>query len=195
MPHPLTLPCFVRSLPRPLYAYSTASGESAQPSIGDNNPRVFLFFDKLTLSIVPGERYNTLPTGEPSPASPDKHNLLEISYNTQGVKSTKGEIKFPIVAPLPDSGPYENLAFRDTASICSLCHRGEVKYGEINGVPIYESDRLKPLDPIGFKPMRTDYEACAALPESYHCNMLKAIFDPGEIRWQEFPAGLPNIYY
>ena len=44
MEKPLTLPCFVASLPRPLRTNSVDSDFSAQPAIGRRSPtRVFLF--------------------------------------------------------------------------------------------------------------------------------------------------------
>ena len=43
LPKPLTLPCFLESLARPLEMSATFSVVSAQPAVGHRSPRVFLF--------------------------------------------------------------------------------------------------------------------------------------------------------
>ena len=53
LPSPVTLPCFLQALARPLKMHAAVSLISAQPSVGARSPRIFLFFDGLRVSIVP----------------------------------------------------------------------------------------------------------------------------------------------
>ncbi|MEY4588066.1 MAG: hypothetical protein RL497_142 [Pseudomonadota bacterium] len=195
LPKPLSLSCFVASLPRPLYVYSAISGESAQTSLGDDKPRVFLFFGDLTLSVIPDEAYATHPSGEAIQNGDNKYNLLEISSNTQGIRSIKAEIKFPLAENLTPQAPYERINYGVSGTSCSLCHRYEQAIDEVNGVVRFASDRLKPTASVSLEPMRKSRKACSSIKDTYYCAMLAGLLDHGELIWQEFPSGLPDIYY
>src|SRR5688572_8125053 len=53
LPRPVTLPCFLATLPRPLEVHASQSIFSAQPAAGRRSPRMFIFSGALTLTIVP----------------------------------------------------------------------------------------------------------------------------------------------
>src|SRR4051794_26926429 len=48
MPKPVSLPCFLSTLARPLEVHATLSVTSAQPAVGKRSPRIFIFLDGLT---------------------------------------------------------------------------------------------------------------------------------------------------
>ena len=53
LPPPVTLPCFLESLDRPLHVEAAISRSSAQPAYWDRSPRLFLFIGDLVLTVVP----------------------------------------------------------------------------------------------------------------------------------------------
>src|SRR4051812_3519066 len=53
LPQPVTAPCFIASLPRPLDVVGTNSVFSAQPASSNQSPRMFVFLPALVASVVP----------------------------------------------------------------------------------------------------------------------------------------------
>lgn len=194
MPKPVTLPCFIQSLPRPLPVYTTLGGVSAQPGLGSARPRIFIFIDLMILSVVPGEAFETLPDGTPKVPNEDNFNRLELSYATQGVSSIKGELRFPVTHTLPDNAPYDHLEYFPGHSSCGLCHRAETIVGTINGVNIFQSDRKIPRDYQSLAVARNEYVQCDRAADPYHCNMMDALFAHGGVVWQEFPDNLQGHF-
>ena len=56
LPFPVSVPCLLASLPRPLPLVATNSINSAQPAEGNRSPRVFLLLEHLAISVVPEGR-------------------------------------------------------------------------------------------------------------------------------------------
>jgi len=199
MPKPLSLPCFVKSLPRPMLYSATLSQFSAQPSLGKRSPRLFFTFGKLVLTVVPAEAHATVKdpeTGETSQVwDKDGIQLLELSYEVESdhivPQSIKGELKFPITGPLPRYAPYDKIDFSSALSVCAFCHGRETLIEEIEGVPVYRSimlrnDRSAELA-IDF--MLGEYAVCdptVSKSEAYRCEMLEAIYGQGDLIWSSF---------
>jgi hypothetical protein len=114
MEKPLTLPCFIESLPRPLKIQPAYSEFSAQPSPGYHSPRIFFFFDRLILTVAVDQDFVEYP-----------YPLLEMSYlvDESALITTKAELKFPVTETLSPAAPYTGLSFNDNISQCSFCHR------------------------------------------------------------------------
>lgn len=187
LPQPLELPCFLESLPRPFYVNMTESVFSAQPSNGKRNPRIFIFYDRLVLSVVPQESF-----------SPEEEhiNLLEISFNTEGSQSVKAEILFPVMDTLAYSDAYLSAAKLDAASsVCGVCHRSEVKVGSFDGIPVFQSSMIRPYDgievTIAF--LKNELSTCDEELQPHRCDMLKAIIGEGDIFWRDFPVDIPQF--
>lgn len=185
MPKPVTLPCFIESLPRPLNIQSALSEFSAQPSLGRRSPRIFFFFDRLILTVVADQKFAEYP-----------HPLLEMSYlvDEQELITTKAELKFPIVDTLSPAAPYTGLSFNDRISQCSFCHPKESVLDYLDNVPIYQSSILKPTTPLQISQLYVESDNCIVEEEPHRCAMLSSIVDHGELRPYSFPARAPTIF-
>ena len=218
MPKPLSLACFVKSLPRPMYYNATLSSFSAQPSVGKRSPRIFFMIDDLMLTVVPDEKSDTLRDPETGklikdPATGldrrfwdiDNIQLLELSFEVETAlpqrQSIKGELKFPVTEQLPRNAPYVDINYdaSNTLSVCAFCHATETQIAVIDDQPVYRSRMLRnPRDsevPLGF--MLNEYAACdpeSRENEGYRCEMLEAIYGQGTLVWKSFPEDMPTIF-
>ena len=85
LPEPVSVPCLVQALDRPLAINSTSGIVSAQPAESVHNPRIFIFTDGLALSIVPAGR---------------GRDLLELGQYDTPEESLKGELHMPVDTPV-----------------------------------------------------------------------------------------------
>jgi hypothetical protein len=179
LPHPVTIPCLVASLPRPLDLVATNSEFSVQPAKGDDDPRIFILADGLVLSVV--------PTGEGS-------ELLEFSEFVSPTETIKAELEFPIDGPVSPEDPYDHKILEGGLTRCGVCHRDE-----------YESpDRPGAWVSVAFRPVSTSLVPIESLPavldacdwdqQPARCEMLGALLDFGEVAQASFPEELPTIF-
>lgn len=197
LPKPVTVPCFVASLARPLSLHAVNSPFSAQPAQGRKSPRIFIFFPGLILSIVP--------------AGPGAH-LLEFGETRPDAQSLKAELEFPITGQLDEASPYQRVFFSETITTCGFCHQNERRDESIGSPLAMISPALRPrpeqrvlLDELAAQVAACDATAMAGAPatpmlppadagadaginEAERCAMLHAIFDqlPAPIE-AEFP--------
>ncbi|UJR81524.1 hypothetical protein [Sandaracinus amylolyticus] len=173
LPPPVTIPCVLESLDRPLYVEATSSRLSAQPAVGERSPRIFLFFGDLVISVV--------PEGLGAP-------LLEMSEFVDTTRSRKAELAFPVSLPLSEAAPYERLG--STGTLCGGCHGREVRDEIIAGA--FVSLALRPHDEhlVAIDRVRSEWLACRA--EDERCAMLDALFGRGAVVHQGFPPELPT---
>ncbi|MFO1367353.1 MAG: hypothetical protein U1F46_00040 [Marinagarivorans sp.] len=209
MPKPLTLACFVASLPRPLKFNATNSRSSVQPAIGNINPRIFVQYDNLWLSFVPQEAFSAIKdpvTGERKPVwDADGEQLLEFSLEVASdlpvPQSIKGELAFPILNTLPRNAAYAHIADTANESRCKACHGYETIVGQLDGAAIFRSKMLRSAKQTLLRPddVLLDYLACdpnintgptSENHEWYRCQMLKAFVDRGPIEWQNFRSDI-----
>jgi hypothetical protein len=185
MPKPLDLPCFIESLPRPLYVNMIDSVFSAQQSNGPGNPRIFIFFDKLIMSVVPEEKPG-------SREIPEQVNLLELSFETTDKKSIKAEIAFPIKKPMNYGDAYVRLTSIFNVSVCGICHDREVLVNHIDGQEVFESDILRPYDgsEVPMHEISDAAQVCNPILQPHRCAMLDAIVGDGDLRWQAFDPSI-----
>lgn len=209
MPKPLTLACFIASLPRPFYFNATDSRSSVQPAVGRLNPRIFIQYDKLWLSFVPQEPYTSVRdsvTGtRTSVWDADGEQLLEFSLevpsDAQVPQSIKGELAFPIYSTLPRDAAYSRIVSSADESACKTCHSGETRVGSLNGIPIFRSKMLRSAKQTLLQPddIFVYYFTCdpsinagqgGENHEWYRCQMLKAFVDQGPIEWRNFRSDI-----
>lgn len=212
MPKPLTLACFITSLPRPLVYNATVSTFSAQPSVGAANPRVFVNFDKLWLSFV---------TQEPARRSEengvaittwdaDGIQLLELSYEVSTdlpkPQSLKAELAFPVLEHLQENAPYAKVSYNEskTGSVCGGCHANETVIELIDEVPVFRSVMLRnvPDAEVRHATLINNYLSCnpevnTGSPDEnnewYRCQMYKATFGQGAMLWSSFREEIPTF--
>ena len=180
LPSPVTLPCFLQALARPLKMHAAISVISAQPSVGTRSPRIFLFFDGMRMSIV--------PAGAGAP-------LLELGEIREESRSLKAEILFPVTTPLDAATPYERILFTPSVTRCGFCHPVEQPDPDVTFATAFTSVALRPLDSytVTIGSLANELATCDPAGEPDRCAMLHALFDQGTPVEQPFPAELPTI--
>ena len=176
LPAPASLPCFVASLPRPLTLVAANSLSSAQPSSGRDNPRIFIVSDTMTMSVVPDGI---------------GRNLLEFGEYVGPVRSTKAELAFPLTRPVDHGAPYRDRPDERTVSLCGVCHTSQEPHPTIPGAFI--SDALRPAH--YYEMTLADVQKARATCDTEQsitprCEMLRALFDYGEVREGAFNTGI-----
>lgn len=180
LPKPLSIPCFVSALNRPLKVNLTSSALSAQPARGRDNPRIFIMNYPLVISLA------TKDAGS---------YKMELSEFTEVTKSFKGELNFPIIGNIDISNVF-NSVDGGSQSNCVNCHLQEISNDVFFGTRAYNSFALKPtpvtkIDVIDFQ---QEYLNCNFLnDQSYRCHMIYSIFDHGSVVHQDFPGGTPTF--
>ncbi len=174
LPKPTTLAAFIAALPRPLRVYATASPFSAQPSIDPSNPRTFLVFDQLAMSIVPTS------------------NLLEFGFRTAPGRSIKAEIEFPVRVPVTQQTVFEQILVGQSQTSCNPCHGPERRIDDAFFTEgAWESSALPPF--IGYEVaaevLHSEAMTCDEQAEVQRCAVLRAIFDGGPV----VPGILPDL--
>lgn len=166
LPRPTTLPCVIESLDRPLSLYASSSEAGAQPALGIDSPRIFVFSGALTMSVtLHGD-----------------HETLEIAQAIGDRRSIKAELSFPIDEPLAPSAPYDAVALGGGTS-CGLCHGGETQVASITHATAWASDvyQDEPEQAVSVSFLRQHAIACDHEAEPGRCEMLDAIFGHGEV--------------
>jgi hypothetical protein len=180
LPSPVTIPCVLQTLDRPLKMHAAVSLISAQPSVGARSPRIFLFFDGMRVSIV--------PAGAGAP-------LLEMGEIEPDQRSLKAEILFPVTAPLDSKMPFERILFTPAVTRCGFCHPVEEPDPTITFTSAFSSIALRPADTytVSIDSLANELAICDPTAEPDRCAMLQALFDQGTPVEQPFPSDLPTI--
>lgn len=176
LPRPVTLPCLLEVLERPLLVEATANTFSAQPADGPENPRIFIFRGEMVLSVVPdgGARH-----------------LLEMSLRRSPTRSVKGEILFPIEGAIEAADPYRRILYGgEERTKCFACHADEAPDPSVTHAPAFLSDIVAPhqLDRVDVAGIEAEHRACDPAEEPDRCAMLEALFGHGEVRHLSFDA-------
>jgi hypothetical protein len=178
LPMPVSLPCFLEALERPLRLVATKSFFSAQPAMGRRSPRIFLFTEGIIHSIVPEGK---------------ARNLLEMGEATSPGSSIKAELEFPITEHITLAAAFERLPVDDITT-CGVCHNGRVPVLGIEGA--VESEVLRPADPelVPLAELEDEARRCDGELEPERCAMLGALFQHGEVTATEFPRSVRTIF-
>ena len=180
LPKPLSLPCFLESLARPLQISATNSFLSAQPAQGPRSPRIFLFEESTLLSVV--------PAGEGA-------QLLEFGEQRPELRSLKAELVFPVSAALEPSAPFEGVMFNSQFTTCGGCHASEAPESEISGVPTFVSLALRPRpsELVSTASLIHELEICDRALEAQRCAMLDGLLGWGPVSDRAFPAEMATF--
>lgn len=163
---PVTIPCLLSFLPKPMKVYAVDNAANAQPSAGPQSPRIFLFNKNLILSVVPEG------TGK---------DVIELSDVTGIFRSVKAEILFPVVGEILPSEPYLRVATAQGSS-CRGCHSNESRDPSVTSAPAYVSDMVFPNSAKKVdQPVLLNYARnCNPAIDAFRCAMLKTIFIEGQ---------------
>lgn len=180
LPKPLTLSCFLESLARPLGAQASNSVFSAQPAQGSRSPRIFVFREQTTLSIVPDG---------------DGAALLEFGEHRTPTYSTKGEIEFPVTETLRETAPYEDLMLASNLTSCGVCHADERSEPAITGIRAFTSLALRtiPRDRVPLSALQQELAICDRQLEPERCSILDGLLGWGAVNEQEFPPEMQTF--
>jgi hypothetical protein len=175
LPMPVTLPCVLEALDRPLQMVAAVSPFSAQSTEAQESPRMFVFMPGLTMTVVP------IGTGSP---------LLELAEYVAPGRSRKAELEFPVTAPLSESAPYEHLTVAGISS-CGGCHADEVNDSDVGGFPSFVSQSLAPelRHELSLSFIEQHARDCDPELDPERCAMLLALFAHGEVGPGVFPEG------
>lgn len=178
LPKPVSLPCFLEALERPLRLVATRSFFSAQPAVGSRSPRIFLFMEGIIHSIVP---------------EGSARNLLEMGEATSPGSSIKAELEFPITENITLATAFERLPMNDITT-CGVCHNGHVPVWGIEGA--VESEVLRPADRelVALAELQEEARRCDGELEPERCAMLGALFQHGDVIAAEFPRSVRTIF-
>lgn len=183
LPRPLTLPCFIESLARPLELNATESLVSAQPAVGRRSPRLFIFVDPLILSIsFDGVGSHLLEMGQLRP---------------DGARSLRAEIAFPVDGEeLSREAPFERIVFDDRLTTCGGCHAEERAAADVTFTKAFENLALRPLDRerVPLVSLAQELAACDPAREPARCALLDAVFGRGAVVERDFPDTMPTFY-
>ena len=177
---PVTLPCFLERLDRPLKAMAVLSLFSLQPSVGKRSPRIFLFAGNLVMSVVPAG---------------DGRDLLELAEYTAPTRSIKAEVQFPVGVTLSASEPYDRVR-QGAKTVCGGCHRSEQSAQQVSVTQGFESDVLRPRgrDEVPLPFLLEETRLCEPEVEPERCEMLNALFAHGEVQRGAFSADAHTIF-
>lgn len=163
---PVTLPCFIEALERPLPLQAVNSQVSAQPAQGVRSPRVFIFFEDLILSVV---------LDGPGAA------LLEFGEARGEAHSLKAELEFPVETELGAAAPYERLPYNENITTCGFCHQGEFPDPDVDLPWAMTSPALRPgaEQRVSLDVLLAEASACDAKVEPERCALLRALVSQG----------------
>lgn len=175
LPMPVTLPCLLEVLARPLHVVASTSPFSAQPTEATDNPRLFLLGPQLVMTV--------LPEG-------DGAEVLELAQYVEPGQSIKAEIEFPVAEPLAPADPYDHVLLGGVAS-CGLCHDGQRQGEAVDGVPTYVSKALAPNPQrrISLAFVEQHARDCDPQADAVRCGVLRAVFGHGEVGAGSFVDG------
>ncbi len=176
---PVSLPCLVEALDRPLKIYASQSSASIQPSSGPDNPRFFIFSLPLIMTIT------TDGVGA---------SRMEMSVLSAGnTLSTKAELQFPITSSLSVDAPYARV-YSNNGTTCKSCHQNESLDSSVGAAAAYMSNALKPLaaSEVDLNFVQAQYTACNPLNTPDRCLLLKMLFEGGHVVRQDFPVGMQS---
>lgn len=176
-----SVPCLIAALDRPLAVHATSGLISAQPAADVRNPRIFVFTDTLTLSIVPAGA---------------GRDLLEFGEQRPDLMSLKGELFMPAEQPVGPEKPYDHVRYNADLTACGICHREEHPVVDGAHPDAYVSRQLRSLERerVGLDALRAEHANCDASADAARCAIYSAIFDHGPVIWRDFPDAMDTIY-
>jgi hypothetical protein len=182
LPHPVTLPCFVESLARPLELNATESLISAQPAVGRRSPRLFIFVDPLIMSIS----FDGVGS-----------HLLELGELREGAtRALRAEIAFPVEGEMSREAPFERIVFLERLTTCGGCHADERPALDVTFTQAFDNRALRPLERerVSLESLVRELGRCDPAREPDRCALLEAVFGAGTVVDREFPTTMATFY-
>lgn len=181
LPFPVTAECYVEALDRPLRVEATRSRDSLQPAEGERSPRVFIWgADSLVTSIVldgPGRE------------------LIEFGQFVGPRRTIKGELEFPLTAPVSTAAALDRVRNREYPRItrCFVCHDREEDEPGVPGGRSSLALRPRASTLVELATLRAELDRCDHAREPARCRFLAALFGHGPVERRGFDAALPVL--
>lgn len=187
LPRPVTVPCVLAALPRPLHLVATTSVLSAQPAFGHQSPRLFVLMNGLSVSFVPPPPLNWMSSREPH-----SHTVIEFGEWVDAENTIKGELSFPVERDLDSDAPYEDLLFNERVTGCGFCHANEALYPDTSTIS-FRSLALRPLPRtlLSLDDVLQQAELCDENQEPERCHFFHALTEYGDVLQGAFDENLP----
>jgi hypothetical protein len=179
LPKPVTVPCLVESLTPPLKVFAVRSTASLQFSMSDDDPRWFIFFEPLIISVTSA-----------GPGS----EVVEMSVVQPGNQlSLKAELRFPVDAPVSNALAYERIRTGVGTTCAHFCHQHEVRDWRIRHAEAFLSKAIQPSAryEVSLASVEKVRAACKTPADSLRCDLLHAVLVHGKAQRQGFPADMP----
>lgn len=175
LPMPVSIPCFVESLDRPLKIFATNSRASLQLATSPSDPRVFIFSGPLIMSVAADGRGASLL--EASVVQPDSKQSL------------KSELRFPITEAVPKALPYSRILEGEGTACGFFCHGSEVRDLRITFAEAFLSRAIRPApsSEIKIESLQRLRDECRHPSTRRRCDLLHALLAHGEVHRQDFP--------
>ncbi len=175
LPPPVTVPCLLDSLARPLEIEATEGVVSAQPADGPESPRIFVFTGNLVTSLV---------------ASGPGSEVLEFGEAVGDRHTRKGEVAVPVEQTLAYTDPFTRIEHPDYGTSCAICHIEQTDHptGGTTSIGIAPESRER----ISISELRAALEICNTQPSVDRCATLEALFR-GPVDHRIFPDSYPTI--
>jgi hypothetical protein len=176
LPPPVSGPCFIASLQRPLNVVATKGTLSLQPAEGAENPRIFILAPQVVLSFVPAG---------------DAGQLLEMGEWDTTTRTLKGEIALPVTSTLAPDAPFTRILSGSSATTCAICHRAESPSASQVGGYVSSAFRPQPSDLVPVSALAAQHNLCVdAGTVSERCDYFHAFFDFGEVKQGAFASSV-----
>lgn len=179
LPPPVTVPCFLTSLQRPLGLALTSDVFSTQPAAGVRSPRILVQTPSLTLTVVP------VGAGK---------DLVELGERHTATLTRKAEFAFPVEGPLDPEEPFlRTLAAPGaTETGCHVCHPTEIEVAPGK----FANTELRPPDDliVPLQILLDEHAVCDPVEDADRCAMFSALLDHGEVFEQPFGADVATQF-
>lgn len=181
LPKPVTIPCLLDVLPKPMRINATSSELSVQPAVGTANPRVFISLNSLIITFA--------LDGKGSEA-------LEFSEYVGGNLSVKGEIGFPVTEELADDAAFARIRqVSGNGTTCAGCHFEEERADDRFPEAAYVSLALRPFDrqDVSIEQLQSQVDQCGDVVTK-RCELLRSMFGETTAEPYSFPQSFPTLF-
>ena len=164
LPKPLSIPCLLSALPRPLALNASSSTRSIQPAAGSAAPRVFVNFGNLVIAVS---------------AQGAGTSSIELGELTGDGMAFTGNIDFPVNGQLNEASLYTSTQANNGGNACGSCH-GAIQSVVTNGVTRYKMAAFQP-DPttnVSLSSLQIIANNCrSSASPTNNCSLLQEFFD------------------
>jgi hypothetical protein len=172
LPRPVSVPCFVATLGRPLELVATTSVVSAQPAGGPDSPRIFALGSGLALSVVPAGA---------------GVQLIELGEWQTTTRTLKGELELPVSSELAADAAFMRIEQSNQTTRCGICHGAEAPHPTIADAYVSTAFRPEPGSEVKVTELVTMHQACVDSGDTgERCELFHALFDFGWVQQGAF---------